>query len=473
MSNGFYGYESLRNNEICFELIDKNGSQFLAFRDPNSTYSSYYGYRELFIVQAKDTGTYHPASLSNALSIQTNLIRAVPLKSLLNKFKPNNYKVNPSFIDGVLKDLEDASNPTYIGNYCIALIFEMTKMDTNNANKYAKQIIRWMSYTNNIVDEAFDKLIDVFDKNIYINSDLKEEFYLKLAQSHVDFDICPLTETYIKRTIKEAINKGITDLDENLLFRFPIANSSSPEADLLYENYHGLGIYPNEIPTYLMKRKKVDELYSFLTKYPAYLKTYFNNKDRLAIYLIRYLATNGYQDKVKELAMKLLPYVKSAKDYYSLRVFLTDDELMSSLPLSKDSYYDYVDSPCFLSIHLESNELAMKIAKRDYIFGHGEYIILSYVFGYTPNDRLRDYYCKDLRQGIRDNMFYSNSPARFFYATALGLIAYGDKTVLRYFCTKESDDIYLGDPYYALIRAFISCKTGKKVKDIYQYPEEK
>lgn len=74
MSNGFYGYELLRNNEICLELIDKNGSQFLAFRGPNLIYSSYYGYRELFIVQAKNTGAYHPASLSNVLSSQTNLI---------------------------------------------------------------------------------------------------------------------------------------------------------------------------------------------------------------------------------------------------------------------------------------------------------------------------------------------------------------------------------------------------------------
>ena len=59
-----------------------------------------------------------------------------------------------------------------------------------------------------------------------------------------------------------------------------------------------------------------------------------------------------------------------------------------------------------------------------------------------------------------------------YYEEAIGLVFYQDKNATRYFFSPKFDRL-LGNPYFALTKALAYTKQGKKIKNMYQYPEVK
>lgn len=104
---------------------------------------------------------------------------------------------------------------------------------------------------------------------------------------------------------------------------------------------------------------------------------------------MRFLASNGYTDKIPLLAKKLIPYVKNVKDYYSLRVFLSDNDILDIFIYenkNKNKDYNY-----YLALRYKEKNILNQIKTSnkfgDYYYGYYtyRYVLLSYTYSYLNN----------------------------------------------------------------------------------------
>ena len=212
-----------------------------------------------------------------------------------------------------------------------------------------------------------------------------------------------------------------------------------------------------------------------LLENPQYFNEPLEKGSFSAIELIRYLALHGYSSRVAELAKSLIAYTSSPKDYFALRVFLSDDDLLESCKKKAQFFYDINDFS--LPLTFESDDLATKIKKEALqmtttYYYRSKTTLIKYAYGYEKYGEFDSYYAKEARSDIRYDMSIGRDSSGFA-DLALALINAGDKNILRTIFTPEAEDTYTGDPIYALLRADCNLKLGKKVSDMHVYPEGK
>ena len=476
MPSSYKNFNVIRQNQMCFEMKDVNGNQFSVFKDSKYYNYNYGRYEKHYFIESKDI------SVSLVKDIQ-DIAYHFDLSCNLQKPGDDMY-INPRFIshckpdlefaDAVLKDFKTATNPNYIGNYCTFLIIELMKMPKSVAALYAERIIPYLSYTRNLYSDYFNNIIKTFSTVALLPQKALPEFYFKLALSNVTRGQAPDLFKNCEYYLKLAVDEKRTDLKE-LLLRCPVIDKDSSRAEFILETYQGIGINPKHLPAYLINKNRGDLLFSMLLDYPQYFEEQLQNGVFSTVELIRYLALHGFSSRVAELAKSLITYTMSAKDYFALRVFLSDDDLIESC--KKKAQFGYDINSFNLPLTLESDDLATKIKNEALQMSTTYYYrsrttLIKYAYGYEKYGEFDSYYAKEARSNIRFDMSVGKEISGFA-GMALALINAGDKNILRTIFTPEAEDTYTGDPIYALLRADCNLKLGKKVSDIHVYPEGK
>lgn len=476
MPSSYKNFNVIRQNQMCFEMKDVNGNQFSVFKDSKYYNYNYGRYEKHYFIESKDI------SVSLVKDIQ-DIAYHFDLSCNLQKPGDDMY-INPRFIshckpdlefvDAVLKDFKTATNSNYIGNYCTFLIIELMKMPKSVAALYAERIIPYLSYTRNLYSDYFNNIIKTFSTVALLPQKSLPEFYFKLALSNVTRGQAPDLFKNCEYYLKLAVDEKRTDLKE-LLLRCPVIDKDSSRAEFIIETYQGIGINPKHLPAYLINKNRGDLLFSMLLDYPQYFEEQLQNGVFSTVELIRYLALHGFSSRVAELAKSLITYTMSAKDYFALRVFLSDDDLIESC--KKKAQFGYDINSFNLPLTLESDDLATKIKNEALQMSTTYYYrsrttLIKYAYGYEKYGEFDSYYAKEARSNIRFDMSVGKEISGFA-GMALALINAGDKNILRTIFTPEAEDTYTGDPIYALLRADCNLKLGKKVSDIHVYPDGK
>ena len=476
MPGSYKNFKVIRQNQMCFEMKDNIGNQFSVFKDERY-YNYTYGSRErLYFIQSKTINVplvKEIQEIAYQLDLSCNLEKP-GYDMYINPRDMARSKPDLEYVDAVLKDFQTATNPDYIGNYCTFLIIELMKMSKSVAALYAERIIPYLSYTKNLYSNYFNNIIRTFSTIAVLPQKILPDFYFKLALSSVTREQAPDLFKNCEYYLKLAVDEKRTDLKE-LLLRCPVIDKDSSRADFILETYQGIGIDPKTLPSYLINRNRGDLLFSMLLDYPQYFNEPLENRTFSAIELIRYLALHGYSSRVAELAKSLIAYTASPKDYFALRVFLSDDDLIESCKKKGQFYYDINDFN--LPLMFESDDLATKIKNEALQMSTTYYYrsrttLIKYAYGYEKYGEFDSYDAKEARSDIRFDMSVKKESSGFA-GIALALINAGDKNILRTIFTPEAEDTYTGDPIYALLRADCNLKLGKKVSDIHVYPEGK
>lgn len=476
MPSSYKNFKVIRQNQMCFEMKDKVGNQFSVFK--NDRYYSYtYGRRESrYFIESKNINVplvKEIQEIAYQLDLSYNIEKPGD-DMYINPREMSRCKPDLEYVDSVLKDFQTATNPNYIGNYCTFLIIELMKMAKSVAALYAERIIPYLSYTKNLYSNYFNNIIRTFSTIAVLPQKMLPDFYFKLALSNVTRDNAPDLFKNCEYYLKLAVDEKRTDLKE-LLLRCPVIDKDSSRAEFILETYQGIGINPTYLPAYLINKNRGDLLFSMLLENPQYFNEPLEKGTFSAIELIRYLALHGYSSRVAELSKSLIAYTSSTKDYFALRVFLSDDDLLESCKKKAQFFYDINDFS--LPFTFESDDLATKIKKEALqmtttYYYRSKTTLIKYAYGYEKYGEFDSYYAKEARSDIRYDMSIGRDSSGFA-DLALALINAGDKNILRTIFTPEAEDTYTGDPIYALLRADCNLKLGKKVSDMHVYPEGK
>ncbi len=464
------GITCLRACKMCFEIKDESGQHFVVFRDPGS----YYG---AILVENRDelnVPDEKRQSLKQAvehISKETNSASygAYELRVWGSQYANG----DPEFIAAALKDMKAAKNPAYVGNYCVALLCEIAKLPKVKTLPYLKELIPYLDKTTSLAGEHLDDYLKTIEKFYPMPEEVRRPFYFALASSNVAFyRVSYLTEA-IENELVKAINSKEEDLG-GLLRRFPVIKSSGPNADFVYEKYHGIGMKPNFFILYMIKNGKVETLYDTLIKNPEYIKDSLEDKEGFSpMEVFRYLASHGYEGKKKEIAKALMKVTKNPKAYFFLRPFLSEDEVIEIFKNKPKENGRWGDASRMLPCLLDTKKVKDAL-KEEYVgyYYPERYVLPSCAYRYEDWDlkKLEDYEIKNVRTGVRNSLNDGDNGAAYF-ADAIGLAAYGDKTISRYFLS-EFQDSYGDDPYFCLVKAYVGA-MGKKVKEMYAYPEGK
>lgn len=465
-----FNFSILRHNSICIELKINNGDQILVYK-----LLSYYS-TDKYIYAIKDNTDLTKRELFNIFDKAFSSVKVECVDRFFNsRYLTNTTRQNTKYVEDILNDLESSINPKYVSLSCINLIYELSKMNAKSLETYGNKIIPYLTKTENFLGYNFRYLISNFESTNQLSKEIKADFYLNLYRAIPDsFDDDRSLFSKIKESLKYALSMKRKDL-KDILNKTKIISADDINAKFVLDEYKGIGIKPEELLDCLLLYKKTDLLYFYLTENIKYVvKNFDNNNFSIALYL-RFLASNGYTDKIPLLAKKLIPYVKNVKDYYSLRVFLSDNDILDIFIYenkNKNKDYNY-----YLALRCEEKNISdqIKAANKfdDFYYGYYtyRYVLLSYTYSYLNNlEELSDYTCKDFRTEIRNEM--NCGKLESYYEEAIGLVCYQDKNATRYFFSPEFDRL-LGNPYFALTKALAYTKQGKKIKNMYQYPEVK
>ncbi len=466
--NASTNFTILRHNNLCVELKSKNGIQVIVYK------KDYYYYDSKRYIYASKNGED-----LKSLNMEREAELAITKTGIQYASSSLRYltgKQNIKYIDEIIADIETAKNPEYIGLYCICLIYEISKLNQKNMEIYIKKIIPFLHFASDFISSSYADLLSIFDKHCSVSQELKTEFYLNLYKA--DLYVFRSYTRNVSENINLAINYALTthrkDLKDTLL-KYQKISSDNENIRFVLNEYKGIGINPDELLDCLMTYKRSDLLYYYLTDNIDYIKKELGNNGFSVMIYLRYLDLNGYKDKIPSLAKKLIKYIKSTKDYYSLRVFLTDDDILDIYINDKKDDKELVNYT--LPICCENEKLSQQIMTCNKLSEYGYYSykkeinLLSYAYSYLNNlKKLDDYDCKDFRMDIRSEMNYGRLKEK--YEFAIGLVGYQDKNATRYFFSPEFDSL-LGNPYFAIAKSLAYTKQGKKIKNMYQYPEVK
>ncbi len=388
--------------------------------------------------------------------------------SVTNSYNFRKQKENIPFVDEAFRDMKEAKNPKYISYYCYILLAEIANMKKTNFSTYFPAIFPYLSKLTNVLSDDLERLLSCYLEYMNLPSDLRNEFLLALAKSNFQFRDGNYCYNQIVNMLYAFVDKKREDL-RDVLIRFPVFSSKSIQADFLLEKYDGLGIKNKELPRLLCNRGKKETLYSLVMDNPSYLADYFKECGN-AIELVRYLSLHGYHGQVKEMAMSLLPYIENAKDYYALRIFLSDDEVLQTFKKMAEKEDPHINFLAFR--YFDKKELAQQIKLDTYYYSNQDSIALGYTYGYDSLIKgLDEYASKEMRRRIREKMGYRSF--KDIYTYSIGLIEAEDKISFKYYFTPEAEERYLSDPYFCLTKAYLGLRQQKKIKDMYPYKEAK
>ncbi len=466
----YNGVTCLRACKMCFEIKDESGQQFVVFRESGSYYAS-------MLVESRDeinVSIEKKKSLQQAIEQISKETNSATYSSYELKVWGSQYVCgDPKFIEAALKDMKVAKNPAYVGNYCVALLCEIAKLPKVKMLPYLKELVPYLDKTALIAGDHLDDYLEEIEKVHLMPKEVRRPFYFALAKSNLVFSRVP----YLTGAIEDELLKAIHDREdglEGLLRRFPVIESSGENADFVYEKYRGIGMKPTFFILYMAKNDKAETLYETLIKDPDYFVDSFDDEIGFSpMEVVRYLSSRGYENKVKELAKALMKVIKEPEDYCFLQPFLSEDEIIEifkNKPKEKDRWEDKSRIlPCLLGTKKVKD--ALKEEHVGYYYPERYSIpACAYRCGDFDLPELEDYQVKNVRTDVRNSLLNKDKGEEFF-AFAIGLVAYGDKAVSRYFLS-EFEDRYGDNPYFCLVKAYIG-STGKKVKDMYAYPEGK
>ncbi len=482
---GSYGeYKVLRKNKFCFELKNGKGEQFLVNRVYGNQRYSYYGHKDepKFIVESKD-------KINEIVIIDNNLLASI--SSSEKSAAPECYytggwdsdrksitEIN-AYLKEVIADIKSAKNPRYIGNYCVNILYEMAKGSKIMKNTFLREILPYLNLTTNIVREYMDHYVHEILLGKPFSSDDERKFLFALGSSSIAFYENSELSDKIKGALRSAIASMKTDIPKALLSNFPLVDEESASAAFLFTCYEGAGLYPYFFLYYAASNNKPEMIYERLMNDPSFRAEAFprakfvaDKKHLSAIETLRYLVTHGYERKKSEIAKTLLSANREGRDYYKLRVFVSDEDTVDVYKGVKDDSFNSVKA---LPILMDKEEVKEKIkeGKEPYFRNETQYKLASFAYSYEdkPSYTFQDYTIREERNEIRSHL---NNDWDLYECLdeALGLINYGDKAVCRYF----SSEFVKGwgyDPTFALLRGHIARKAGKIGKEMYVYKEGK
>ncbi len=464
------GCRILRWSKVCFEIEDRLGKRYAFFADRNA-------YRDDFLVESKDEAKLpqeKKAGFKSLMSYVANKERIGGYDAYeLYGWSASYANGDPSFIEGALKDMKEASNPRYVGNYCVALLHEIAKLPKTRMSPYLEALIPYLDKTTSIAGVELEKYVSSIEKVYALTSKTRRSFYLSLGKAGLNFSATPRLQGMIEGELRKAIAEKSDGL-EGVLRNFPLVSSAGASADFLYQRYKGLGMKPSFRLLYLINKGHVEELVEALVSNPFDFLSAFQEGDSITpLELFRYLIGHGYEAKKKELAKALIALVSSPRDYFALRPFLSDKDVIEAYA-DKPRFGDrWGDKSRILPIVLEKEGVGKAINEGQDHYYYTEAIRLSaYAYGYGEGKlKLADYEIKDLRKEVRASLSNGNEDVGYVDC-ALGLVAAGDSATQRYFLSEFEEDRH-GDPCFAFVKAYIGEKLGKKIKDSYPYPEGK
>lgn len=467
----YNGCKFLRCSKMCFELEDQGHRQFVFFRDKSSYYDAFH-------IEGKNNELVSDET-RKSLRPTANYISDHEGSAGYGAYDLRSWgkyiNGDPSFIEGALKDMKASTNPRYIGNYCVALLCEIAKLPKIKMLPYIEALTPYLDKTTDISGVCLDDYVKEIEKTYQIPGGTRRPFFFALAKAPLNFYALPYIRGAIENELKKAISAREEGLEE-ILGKFPIVEAAGSNADFLYAKYKGLGMKPTFRILYMVNKGYNEDLYQALLKNPYDFKASFEDSEGvIPLELFRYLASHGYEDKKKELAKALMPVVKHARDYFALRVFLSDEEMIEIYKNKpRDGGRWGEDRSRILPIALDKEPVRNALKTENVSYYYTDSLRLaSYVYEYGgwKLQEMKDYEVKDIRKELRSSLSSGRNDGTYVN-DALGLVAYGDNATQRYFLSEFEED-YHGDPRFALVKAYIGDKQGKKVKDSYLYPEGK
>ena len=355
-------FKILRKNRISFEMQHKTGDQYVVL------YRSSLFYQDDFFIQGKNpiTKNIDMDSLQAIAQYYYNKTLIEDFSTATRPFYFSRSKENLSFVDAAFNDIKKATNPDYISNYCFILLAEIASMKKTNQVKYFQALIPFLSNLNNGLNNEHEKLLTNFYQYSSLSDNIKKESLLAIAKSNYNFERGSYCYKQIVNMLCDFVDQKREDL-RGALDKYSVFSSESSRADFLLEKYDGLGIIKKDLPLLLLARGKSEKLFSLVRNNPSCFLDYFQESGK-AIELVRYLSLHGYHGCIKEMAQNLLPYIRHAKDYYALRVFLTDDEVLQIFKKLDETAKEKIDYLAFAYYDKES--LTQQIKFRSYYYSY-------------------------------------------------------------------------------------------------------
>ena len=464
----YTGYTCIRCCGMCFEIVDKKGNQFMAI-------SNRRGYSRDYIVECRDDPDLAREKSDSLARIAYTISSRTGSASYgafeLHPWNSRYSSPDPAFIEAALKDIKIANNSRYIGYYCVALLCEIARLKQENRLPYLRELLPYLDKTRDIADKNLDLYLDAIEEGGDLPEDIRRPLYFALAKAKLNFQILP----HIRESIETEAKKAICGKDENLeklMKHLPTVEATSQESNYIYGKYNGASVRSAFRVLYWIKHGEAEHLYNGLMQNPTYFEDAFGTWEGISpMEVFRYLVSHGYEGQKKEIAKALLGIVKEQKDYFAIRAFLSDEEVIEVYKKKPKGMEHWGDQSRILPIHLDKKKVAdvLKV-ENTYYYNLENYYLSSYVYGYGEGELYQpaDYSLRGVRSDVRDCLTNKND-GRKYIDIALGLIAYGDKTTPRYFQSEFASD-FPADPYFALTKAYIG-SLGKKIKDMYVYSE--
>ena len=470
LNHVYTSYTCIRCCNMCFEIVDRKGNQFIVIRNPR-------GYTRDFLIECKDDldlANEKSESLNRAAYQISGRLDCARYEAFdLRPWSTRYSKSDPAFIEAALKDIKTAKNHRYIGYYCVALLCEIARLPKDNRLPYLKELLPYLDKTKDIADKSLDTYLIAIEEGGDLPDDIRRPLYVALSSAKLDFQVLP----HIRESIETETKKAICDKDENLeklMKHLPTVEATNQASNYIFGKYNGLNVRGAFRILYWIKKGETEQLYNGLIQNTAYFKDTFGSLEGISpMEVFRFLVSHGYESKKKEIAKALLSIIKEKKDYFALRALLSDEEVIKVYKNKPKQMEGWGDQSRILPIHLDNKAVANALkVEKTYYYHPENYYLSSYIYGYGEGELHdpEDYGVKDMRSDVRACL-NDKSDGRYYIDNALGLIAYGDKTTIRYF-QSEFVDAYPADPYFALAKAYIG-NLGKKMKDMYVYPEGK
>ena len=470
LNHVYTSYTCIRCCNMCFEIVDRKGNQFLVISNAKS-------FSRNFFIECKDDldlANEKSESLNRAAyQISCRLDCAFYGAFDLLPWSTRYSKPDPAFIEAALKDIKTAKNHRYIGYYCVALLCEIARLPKDNRLPYLKELLPYLDKTRDIAGKSLDLYLSIIEEGGDLPEDIRRPLYIALSSAKLDFQVLP----HIRESIETEAKKAICDKDENLeklMKHLPTVEATDQVSNYIFGKYNGLNVRGAFRILYWVKKGEAEQLYNGLVQNTAYFKGAFGSFEGVSpMEVFRFLVSHGYEGKKKEIAKALLGIIKDQKDYLALRALLSDEEVIEVYKNKPKEMEGWGDQSRILPVSLDKKEVANALkVERTFYYHLDDYYISSFVYGYGEGAlyKVENLDLRDVRSEVR-SCLTDKKDGRQYIDNALGLIACGDKTTLRYF-QSEFVDAYPADPYFALAKAYIG-NLGKKMKDMYVYPEVK
>lgn len=464
----------IRNNRIYFEFEIKDGLKnydvlYLLDRK-NSTYRNTVGF--MIERDGKDVSSLTPELLQR--------FTYTPLK--FDDYAFSSWDVplpshNEAYLKKMLKNASLIHDEKFLGYYGFLLYVEMgLSLDKNVILNHIQEIIPYIKKMSSFMSDSY--LEDV-ERQVFSKMMTKDEERLvgfaQLLSGVYSHEYGKLA----KKAGIQYLKRNLTSYDEECLKALkncPCVSFQDASSDVVMKEYDGIGILPDELFSHLIAHGDSSRLYDIIMNYDHYLD--YPEKDGdykyTPLVLFRYLYSHGYQDKKEELAKRLLLSCCFGKDYSLLRVFVSDDWVRECLDKGLFQGRLSID---LAPILFEDEKDMIEYAKKAYCrwnncssyYEKEEYWRNAYAL-HPMNMELGDYYYKDFRKKVRENMGYLGYYDRF-YDGMIFLLRSHDKNALRNL-SDENLGCFAEMPSFYVLKTIAKEELSKKSDNMHEYQEK-